>query len=231
MITASDRFKKICKIIHDRVALADSKIVSIFIGDFTDENSSVGDAVAAITRLVKSSAIRIIHIEKKANTEGGAFLKGIDFPRFMMETRDPTYDLTHLDHNHLHVENILIISVETDFLGICSERLGYGFPESSVRTAIINQTVKDIEDEVKKNPIKWHCPICRSSVGTLGEENKTIASYLEHFTHGEYINCKDRRHPNRFWIEDGKIRFGTALIPMSDLQKKVVDKESVDVNE
>jgi hypothetical protein len=228
MTFVAEKFKKICEVIYDRVAVADRARVFIFIGDFiqADKNIAIGEALAGLTRLQDQGAIHIDAIGQKANTPGGYDFNSLNIS---MLYRDPSYDERHPDRNKLSPDNLLTVSVGPGFLDVCSEQFGSPFPDAIVKKIIMEQqSLKDIDENLKKNPIKWNCPICRSSVGTLGKEGETVASQLEKFARGEYMKCKDRRHPNRFWIEDGKIRFGTVGISVSEIEKINPEKKSTD---
>ncbi len=211
----------VLQLINDRIVVTDSEKIAVFVGDFVDAGDKIttGDAAAILNRLQKNGAIRILEIGTRSNSDGGYTLENM-LHKGLFTYQGPSYNLERVDRNRLNADNLITFRVEPNFLEICTTS------DSARKIILAGQGVREMEDHLKSNPMTWSCPIDRSNVALLLKPEESIATWMDKFARGEYGHCKDRRHPNRFWIEDGKIRFGTVSIPVTEalpVKKKIDD--------
>lgn len=225
----ADKFISSLKLIHDRVILAEKAEISLFIGDFIKAclTMTASEATAVLARLQDSGAIKVIEISEKANSDGGYAMDAWSHLRFLGTYQRPKFDPDHLERNQLDESKLLSIQVNPGFLDVFSARVNTGITDAFRKIVLSENGIGEIDAQLKLDPIRWHCPIDRSAVATLLKEGESVSYWLEKFARKEFAYCKDRRHPNRFWIENGKISMGIAMMD----PKEMVQKEDVVDNE
>lgn len=228
----SEKFVSALKLIRDRVGLAEKAEITLFISDFIKAcpTTMASEVTAVLARLQGLGAIKVIQISEKANSDGGYTLDTWSPLRLLGTYHRPHFDLDHLERNQLDESKVLSIQVNPGFLDVFSARVNTGISGAFRKIVLSENGIQEIDAQLKLNPIRWHCPIDRSTVATLLKEDESVSYWLEKFARGEFAYCKDRRHPNRFWIENGKISMGIAMMDPEEIAQKedVVDNVTAD---